>query len=275
MFPLWTTGAINSMMFGIYGNQMRFLQGRCETPRERENLQMRHVFYAGTAAGLAQSLLACPFELIKIKLQTHKCMHIASDSNPVASTLYSFQIPCTASRTRTDYRPAEARTIRSYVAYLIKRHGFLCMFRGLPLTIGRDVLPYGIYMYSYVNLLHMAKQFLVVSELNLDYTDDVRKQRIDAGRDAGSMWLTVLAGSLAGFCSWIVCIPFDVMKTKMQADDTYTSSWHCVRDNYQRHGWRSMFRGGYMVLMRAIPINAATFVGYEWSINKCNYILSE
>lgn len=37
----------------------------------------------------------------------------------------------------SDYRPAEAQTIRSYVRYLIKRHGFTCMFRGLPLTMAR------------------------------------------------------------------------------------------------------------------------------------------
>lgn len=77
MFPLWTTGAVNALMFGVYGNQLRMLQHQCETPREKERLLLQHVFVAGTAAGFVQAFLACPFELIKIKLQTHKCEWVA------------------------------------------------------------------------------------------------------------------------------------------------------------------------------------------------------
>lgn len=163
--------------------------------------------------------------------------------------------------------PADHRQVRKPPSppRLFDRLNFVCC---------RDVFPYGIYMYTYVNVMHSMKQFLVVTEQNLSYLPDVQTRRVDARR-VESFWLTVLAGSLAGILSWMVVIPFDVMKTKMQADDTYTSSWHCVRENYTKHGWRSMFRGGYMVLMRAIPFNAAMFVGYEWAINKCQYVVGE
>lgn len=73
LFPLLSMGAVNSVMFGVYGNRLRALQSTCETPREKERLLLQHVFLAGTAGGLVQSFLACPAELIKIKLQTHKC----------------------------------------------------------------------------------------------------------------------------------------------------------------------------------------------------------
>lgn len=73
MFPLWTTGAVNSLMFGVYGNRLRMLQSNCETPNEKQRLLLQHVFRAGTIAGFMQAFLASPFELIKIKLQTHKC----------------------------------------------------------------------------------------------------------------------------------------------------------------------------------------------------------
>lgn len=294
-FPLMSMGAVNSVMFGVYGNQLRLLQGTCETPREKERLLLQHVFLAGTAAGFVQSFLACPAELIKIKLQTHKCEWFGGvNLNP------SLHIQYFENRIRfTDYRPAEARTIRSYVRYLIKRHGFTCMFRGLPLTIARyvalhaphalhraqcvisaiftpcprrDVLPYGIYMHTYVSLMLMLKQFMVMTELNLDYTKDIRGHEANIRRDRDSLALTVIAGSLAGIFSWTVVIPFDVMKTKMQADDSYKSSWHCVRHNYNKYGWRSLFRGGWVVLARAVPINAATFVGFEWASNKCMYV---
>lgn len=134
------------------------------------------------------------------------------------------------------------------------------------------MLPHGIYMYTYVSLMLILKQFMVMSELNLDYTNEIRHHEANLRRDHDSLALTVIAGSTAGVFSWMVVIPFDVMKTKMQADDTYKSSWHCVQHNYSKYGWRSLFRGGWVLLARSVPINAATFLGFEWASNKCMYV---
>lgn len=42
----------------------------------------------------------------------------------------------------------------------------------------------------------------------------------------------------------------------------------------QKYGWKILFRGSWMLVMRAIPINAATFVGYEYALDRCHYLTS-
>lgn len=69
-FPLLTSGALNSILFGVYGNELRRLQNMCKTDAERRNEFAQNVFLAGSCAGLIHSLVACPIELVKIRLQT-------------------------------------------------------------------------------------------------------------------------------------------------------------------------------------------------------------
>lgn len=74
MFPLLTSGTLNSILFGVYGNELRRLQSVCSTEVERKEKWRQHVFIAGSEAGFIQSFLACPVELVKIRLQTQYCM---------------------------------------------------------------------------------------------------------------------------------------------------------------------------------------------------------
>lgn len=73
MFPLCTSGTLNSILFGIYGNELRRLQSTCDNDAERKKKWRQNVFIAGSEAGLIQSFIACPIELIKIRLQTQNC----------------------------------------------------------------------------------------------------------------------------------------------------------------------------------------------------------
>lgn len=69
-FPMLTCGALNSILFGVYGNELRRLQNLCKTDEERHDEFAQNVFLAGSTAGLIHSLVACPIELVKIRLQT-------------------------------------------------------------------------------------------------------------------------------------------------------------------------------------------------------------
>lgn len=73
MFPLFTSGALNSILFGVYGNELRRLQDSCSSDSDRKEMRRQQVFVAGSIAGLIHSLIACPLELIKIRLQTQNC----------------------------------------------------------------------------------------------------------------------------------------------------------------------------------------------------------
>lgn len=72
MFPLCTSGALNSILFGLYGNELRRLQNSSDSDEKKEKWR-QHVFISGSFAGLIHSFIACPLELIKIRLQTQNC----------------------------------------------------------------------------------------------------------------------------------------------------------------------------------------------------------
>lgn len=65
-----TSGMLNSILFGVYGNELRRLQDRCTTEAERKNEWAQNVFLAGSTAGLIHAFFACPIEVVKVRLQT-------------------------------------------------------------------------------------------------------------------------------------------------------------------------------------------------------------
>lgn len=65
-----SSGILNSILFGVYGNELRRLQDFCTTNAERRDEWAQNVFLAGSTAGLIHSFVACPIELVKIRLQT-------------------------------------------------------------------------------------------------------------------------------------------------------------------------------------------------------------
>ena len=77
-YPLLSAGALNSLFFGVYGVSLRLLserrEGASSDRRRRSSSGGRpsngDVFWAGCAGGVAQLTLACPVDLVKIKLQT-------------------------------------------------------------------------------------------------------------------------------------------------------------------------------------------------------------
>lgn len=105
----------------------------------------------------------------------------------------------------------------------------------------------------------------------LDQRDFVRRRRTQPDGSSVNLLVTTLAGAWAGVISWVCVIPFDVVKTLMQTDENhkYRGIFHCVRVQYRAYGWRSIFRGSWMLVARAIPFNAATFLGYEYALEWC------
>ncbi|XP_055849522.1 solute carrier family 25 member 45 isoform X1 [Episyrphus balteatus] len=237
-FPFVTTGAINSVLFGIYGNHMRQLRAVCHSDYQREQLEYRHMFVAGSIAGFVQSFIACPIELIKVRLQTHNYYN--------------------------EYILGQKRTPFKLFKRIWKSEGIAGLYRGLLPMMCRDVFPYGIYMITYR---------LTMEQLDKAEFMKRRKQRLyKDGTPKVDIFITTLAGAFAGILSWVCVIPFDVVKTIMQAEENarYKSITHCIKTNFKRYGWRSLFRGSWMLVVRAIPVNAVTFLGYEYALQWCS-----
>ncbi|GAB0090661.1 solute carrier family 25 member 45 [Sergentomyia squamirostris] len=234
-FPVLTTGLLNSMLFGIYGNTLRSLQVGIIDDQKRKKILHRHIFVAGSVAGFLQAFVANPIELVKIRLQTRSC-----------NTNGSWEC----------------------LKHIMKTEGILGLYRGLTPMICRDIFPYGIYMLAYEQILEILGSMAYVQEQRQRNA----KKNLTSVNNRLELTLTTIAGSIAGILSWIFVIPFDVIKTIMQAEpnpNVYKNMIHCISVNVEKNGWKSLFRGNCMLLVRAVPVNVATFMGYEYCLEKC------
>ena len=74
-----SAGALNSLFFGVYGVSLRFMTSlRDPTTASKQPSSALtsvkptnwEIFWAGCAGGAAQLVVACPVDVVKIKLQT-------------------------------------------------------------------------------------------------------------------------------------------------------------------------------------------------------------
>lgn len=111
--PMAGVAAVNAIVFGVYGNIQR-------NTSDPDSLYSH--FLAGTAAGLAQSFICSPMELVKTRLQLQ-------DNLPKGAVKFSGPMQCTRS--------------------IWRKEGFRGVFRGLGITAARDMPGFSSYFVSY------------------------------------------------------------------------------------------------------------------------------
>eukprot|EP00054_Salpingoeca_dolichothecata_P033264 m.267243 g.267243 ORF g.267243 m.267243 type:complete len:296 (+) comp32667_c0_seq1:139-1026(+) len=87
---------------------------------------------------------------------------------------------------------------------------------------------------------------------------------------------TFLAGGFAGMLNWLVALPLDTLKTKLQLapDGQYK---HGIRSVFvdmmftQKLGIASLYKGFIPTMARAFPANAACFLGYEAAVKSLTW----
>ncbi len=80
---------------------------------------------------------------------------------------------------------------------IIKSNGMLTLYRGYWATFNRDVFPLGLYFFVY----HTIKDY---------YIKTIGKfESFSVG----------LAGAISGMAAWVICYPFDTVKTIIQTSD--------------------------------------------------------
>jgi len=121
--------------------------------------------------------------------------------------------------------------------------GIRNLYRGTILTLARDVPASGCYfgMYAYIkDQLTPEGQELSISSI-------------------------LVAGGLAGMANWAIGIPPDTLKTRFQTD--VTGKYSGIKDVYAeviaQGGFKQMFRGFGVVMLRAFPANASCFLAME------------
>lgn len=134
--------------------------------------------------------------------------------------------------------------------HIYKTHGLKGCYRGMNLTVLREAIGCGTYFASY---------------------DAICKSIINDEVDP--LYYTIskmlFAGGMTGVISWLITYPIDVLKTRFQADGLHTGvmEYSSVRDcflrSYKKEGPRFLVRGLNSALLRAFPVNAATFAAVE------------
>jgi solute carrier family 25 carnitine/acylcarnitine transporter 20/29 len=131
---------------------------------------------------------------------------------------------------------------------IYKEHGIHGIYKGGFPTLPREAISYFFYFAIYEGLMQMSL-------------------KTHGDRNNIPLWKVMMFGALAGFGEWLPGYPFDVIKSKYQADDInnprYTSLKGCAIDIYRSSGFRGFYSGLVPCLMRAPPANAATFAGFE------------
>ena len=85
-------------------------------------------------------------------------------------------------------------------------------------------------------------------------------------------WIaSAIAGGIAGSATWAIVYPVDVIKTHVQTMplDTPRAKLSMYRVGSQivaQHGWRHLFRGLGITLIRAFPVNGTIFPVYEFTL---------
>lgn len=136
---------------------------------------------------------------------------------------------------------------------IYRENGIKGVYHGGMSTVPRELIAYFFYFGTYEGLMQYTAE---------NYYNNDRLQI--------KTWQILLFGGLSGFGEWLPGYPFDVIKSKYQTDDVknpkYKSILDCAKRIYKSSGIKGFYRGIVPCLLRAPPANAATFLGFEWSL---------
>lgn len=127
--------------------------------------------------------------------------------------------------------------------------GIRGLYKGTAATLLRDVPGSGAYFLAYEGF----KRYLSA----------------DGSGTGLSAYHTLFAGGMSGVFNWLVSIPPDVLKSRLQTapDGTYPNG---IRDVFRqlvaKEGYLALYKGIGPVMLRAFPANAAMFSGYELAL---------
>ncbi|XP_050439214.1 solute carrier family 25 member 45-like [Adelges cooleyi] len=251
MFPVLSSGVVNSVVFGVNGNTMRYIQTHFRDNVSENDRLVRvccnseslhkywHLdyFVSGCVAGFFSTLINIPVELVKTMLQASNI----STRPTVSSEIGPIQL------TRILYR----------------QNGIRSLYSGGIVLLLRDVPATGIYMLSYEHICCLLRY----------QTEEQRKPD-----DSFSWSIQVFAGGMAGVTSWAMILPLDVIKTKMMTDSgnsLYNGIWDCIRTTYKSGGIMQFYQGFWVTCLRAFPVNSVAFLVYEFLLKTCSDPVNE
>ena len=187
---------------------------------------------AGFFSAIPMTLITAPFERVKVLLQIQGQKQLAPGEKPK----YSGGL--------------------DVVRQLHKEGGIRSVFRGSAMTLARDGPGSAAYFASY------------------EYIKKTLTPKDADGKPRGELSLTavMVAGGGAGVAMWIPVFPIDTIKSRLQSAEGRPTIGGTIRGLYAGGGLKAFFPGIGPALARAVPANAATFLGVELAHQAMNKI---
>ncbi|ROT40752.1 mitochondrial carrier [Sodiomyces alkalinus F11] len=178
---------------------------------------------AGFFSAIPMTAITAPFERVKVILQVQ-----SQNLKPGEKPRYT----------------GAADVVRQLYA----EGGLRSVFRGSAATLARDGPGSAAYFAAYE---YIKRRLTPRDPATGSPTGDISLLAITA------------AGAAAGVAMWIPVFPVDTVKSRLQTAEGPVSIRGVVGDLYARGGLRAFFPGFGPALARAVPANAATFLGVE------------
>eukprot|EP01087_Luapelamoeba_hula_P006231 TRINITY_DN16310_c0_g1_i1.p1 TRINITY_DN16310_c0_g1~~TRINITY_DN16310_c0_g1_i1.p1 ORF type:complete len:380 (+),score=44.05 TRINITY_DN16310_c0_g1_i1:3-1142(+) len=295
--PLLGGGLLNSALFGLYESTSHSFSVYNKQHTNDGTLSTLQVFLAGMVAGAGATLIATPMELIKTQLQVQidskkkaatgsigqrylkisMPVVIHSPRPPPSVTSTSLRSTSTTPTTSTTQHttPPTTKTKASgryastwdCLKKVVRTHGIMSLFMAILPCAWRDFFGYAVYFTVY----ERVKTLLIPPD---DTSSGTNSNAIT------SSWLApvylLFAGGVAGSAGWMTVYPFDVVKSRMQAQALLHPDLHpvtgtrklmtmrqCTIAMYREGGFRIFTVGLGTTVARAFPMDAATFLVYE------------
>lgn len=240
--PLSAACFINAIIFSSYGWSSRIFDQHAETSEYLKNPVHDSAFKAftcGSFAGLVQCLVVCPMEHVKCRIQIQH-----GKGSP--DNIYK--------------GPAQATKA------ILRDHGVSGLYRGWCVTSWREIPAFGVY-FAFYDFAKDKINTMLARRAGID-----EKEAATGYADHTHTWVaSALAGGCTGGLTWAFVYPFDIIKTRIQTAPMNTPiaerRIHTVcRRIIEREGWRNLFRGLSVTVVRAFPVNGIIFPVYEYTL---------
>lgn len=190
----------------------------------RDNqLSVGQVAAAGAFSAVPMTAVTAPFERVKVLLQTQGQKTLAPGEKPK----YSGGV--------------------DVVRQLYKEGGVRSVFRGSVATYARDGPGSAFYFATY----EIIKRKLTPINPETGKASEL------------SLPAVMAAGGAAGIAMWIPVFPIDTIKSRLQTAEGNPTISGVISGIYKNGGWKAFFPGFGPAIARAVPANAATFLGVE------------
>ncbi|ODN89749.1 solute carrier family 25 (mitochondrial carnitine/acylcarnitine transporter), member 20/29 [Cryptococcus wingfieldii CBS 7118] len=226
--PILGVTPIFAISFWGYDVGKRIAYSFSGADRKEQALSIGELAFAGAFSALPATLVAAPAERIKVLLQVQ-------GQNGAQAYNGVFDI----------------------ITKLYAEGGIRSLFRGTLATLVRDGPGSAVYFATY----ELLKKKLSKEPGFLENGERAPAPPLSVGA-------IMAAGGGAGIAMWSLGIPPDTIKSRLQSapHGTYTGFTDCARKLIAADGISALWKGFGPAMTRAVPANAATFLGVEMSL---------